>query len=419
MKRRGFLGGAAGLAGAAMLPELARPAIAQGRKKISFLTWNIIDAAAVINGWIKDFTATRPGVEVEWLDKKGPDLPVFYQTQLAAGTPPDVINTQGALWLEYASDGALLDLTPYMAKHPDVKARFNADYLANWVYQGKNFMLPWYIAKTLLFYNKTMFKAAGLSGPAQSFDELMAQAEKMGGANTRGFITLNFDWLYWPLFKMNGIELLTPDLKKTAFDTPKMVEVVERLSKGTAGTAIDKISWTGRWVEPLGAFASGKIGMLHAHSPAYFFIKGQGTWINRDTLGVGQMPGYWSVPNSHGLGISKGSRDPDLAWEWISFITDAPQAAKLANDRKILSGNTEVDKALLARMKTEDPVAEAVLETQLEHTDRMCGNWLLGDDARVKEAFYPELQNALLGRKKPASAIKAADRKVSRVLRRG
>ena len=39
-------------------------------------------------------------------------MPVFYQTQLVAGTPPDVINTQGALWVEYAANGALLDLTP-------------------------------------------------------------------------------------------------------------------------------------------------------------------------------------------------------------------------------------------------------------------------------------------------------------------
>ena len=68
---------------------------------------------------------------------------------------------------------------------------------------------------------------------------------------------------------MNSVELLTPDLKHPAFDTPAVIEVIQRLAKGTAGQAIDKISWTGRWVEPLGAFSSGRIGMLHAHSPAY------------------------------------------------------------------------------------------------------------------------------------------------------
>ena len=112
--------------------------------------------------------------------------------------------------------GALLDLTPYLTAHPDVKARFNPDYLNNWVWEGKNWLVPFYIAKTLLFYNKPLFQKAGLAGPATSFDELLAHAAKIGagGEDQTGFLTLNFDWLYWALFRMNNIELLTPDLKQ-------------------------------------------------------------------------------------------------------------------------------------------------------------------------------------------------------------
>ena len=80
----------------------------------------------------------HPGVEIEWLDKKGPDLPAFYQTQIAGGTPPDVVDLQGGIGIEYAAQGALLDLTPYLTAHPDVKARYNPDYLRNWVWEGKN-----------------------------------------------------------------------------------------------------------------------------------------------------------------------------------------------------------------------------------------------------------------------------------------
>ncbi len=165
----------AAIAGAG-LATLARPAIAQATKQVSILTWNIPDAKPLMDQWIKDFTATRPGVEVQWLDKKGPDLPAFYQTQLVAGTPPDVIDLQGGLGIEYAAQGALTDLTPMLTQHTDVKARFNPDYLANWVYDGKSYMLPFYVSKTLLFYNKTLFGKAGLAGPPQSFDEILTQA---------------------------------------------------------------------------------------------------------------------------------------------------------------------------------------------------------------------------------------------------
>ena len=104
--RRTLLKTAAAATATGVGTALSFPAIGQGTKKISFLTWNIIDQKELIEGWIKRFQSTRPGVEVEWLDKKGPEFGPFYQTQLTAGTPPDVINTQGALGLEYAAQGA-------------------------------------------------------------------------------------------------------------------------------------------------------------------------------------------------------------------------------------------------------------------------------------------------------------------------
>lgn len=411
LKRRTILQAGAGLV-------LAAPAIAQTRRRISFLTWNIIDQEPLIRGWIASFERANPGAEVEWLDKKGPELPPFYQTQLAAGTPPDVINTQGALWLEYAAGGALLDMTPLIAQDEGMRGRFNAEYLANWTYEGRNFMLPFYITKTLLFFNKPMFQRAGLSGPPQSFDQILEFAGKMGQGDASGFLTLNFDWLYWPLFAMNGIELLTPDLRRTAFNTPKAIEVVEKLARASDTGAINKISWTGRWVEPNGAFAAGNVGMLHAHSPAYFFIKGQGSWITPDSLGVANMPGGYSTPNSHGLGISKGSRNPELAWAFLKHITANEQASQFATQRRILTGNTAVDQALLASLRTQDPQVYAVLTTQLENTDKMVGKWPLANDARVKDAFWAELQSALLGRKPARQALADADRRVTRELGR-
>ena len=413
MKRRTFLAATASAA-------LAAPAIAQSSKKLTFLSWNIVDQADMLKRWFAAFTAEHPGVEIEWLDKKGPDVPPFYQTQLAAGSPPDVVDLQGGIGIEYAAQGALLDLTPYLTAHPDVRARFNPDYLHNWVWEGKNWLVPFYVAKTLLFYNKKLFQLAGLSGPATTFDELLSYAGKIGagGEDQTGFLTLNFDWLYWALFKMNGVELLSPDMKQPAFDTPQMAEVTERFAKATAGTAVNKISWTGRWVEPLGAFASGKVGMLNAHSSAYFFLKGQGAWINPDTLGIGELPGNWSVPSLHGYAISKGSKNPDLAWAFVEFCTARKQAEEMALSRRILTAYTDVDQELMTKLAKDEPLAHAVMQTQIEHTDKLCGNWPLPTDSRVKDAFYPELQNALLGRKDAKTALKEADRKVARELRR-
>jgi ABC-type glycerol-3-phosphate transport system substrate-binding protein len=415
MDRRTVLKSGLAAAGSLAMPAYLR---AQSNKKISILTWNIADQEALFKQEFDDFKKENPGVEIEWLDKKGPDLPAFYQTQLVAGTAPDVIDIQGALWVEWAVNGALLDLTPYFQQDPAFVKLFNPDYMSSFVYEKKNYLVPFYVTKTLLFTNKTLLKEAELSAPPKSFDELLTFSQAMAKGEKTGFLTLNFDWLYWPLMKMNGVELLTPDLKKPAFNTAGTIEIVERLAKATASGAINKISWTGRWVEPNSAFSSGTVGMMHAHSAAYFFVKGQGSWINPDTLGVAQTPGDWSTPTNHGFAVSKTSKNPDLAFALIKHMTSVKWATRFAQIRRMLTANVEADKACLASVKADDALAYAVLQTQLEHTDKMTGNWPLASDAQVKEAFWPEFQNGVLGRKDPKTALADAERAVARVLRR-
>lgn len=415
MQRRQLLKSTAAFSAAA---TLSAPALAQAPRKISFLTWNLVHLESHIKGWIQGFTSARPGVEVEWIDKKGPELPVYYQTQLVAGTPPDVIDIQGALGLEYAAQGALVDLTPLFAAEAAVKGRYDQDYLSNWVFEGKNYMVPYYVSKTLLFWNKTRFKEVGLDKPPTSFDEIMAAADKIKGGEKTGLLTLNFDWLYWPLMMTNGVDLLSKDLKTATFKTAKAEEVLTRLAAATKSGAINSISWNGRWVEPNEAFATGNVGMLQAHAPAFFWIKGKGPWINGETLGAAQMPGDWATPNSHGLGISKGSKNTDLAWEFVKYLTDNDVATKLARTASVLTGNKAVDQATLALFQKDDPLAYQVLKTQVEHTDKMCGNWRLGNDSRVKDAFWPEFQSAMLGRKDAKTALADAERRVVRELKR-
>ena len=163
---------------------LALAAARHGRragKEDQPLTWNIPYLEDLFQAWVEEFQKKHPGVDVEWLDKKGPELPTFYQTQLVAGTPPDIINTQGRSGSNTPPTAALHRPDALSRRTRMCKDRFNPDYLANWAYEGKNYMFPFYITKTLLFCNKTMFKEAGLSGPPQTFDEMMAYAAEDGG----------------------------------------------------------------------------------------------------------------------------------------------------------------------------------------------------------------------------------------------
>jgi ABC-type glycerol-3-phosphate transport system substrate-binding protein len=158
--------------------------------------------------------------------------------------------------------------------------------------------------------------------------------------------------------------------------------------------------------------------MLHAHSASYFFVKGQGKWINPDTLGAVELPTDWSTPTNHGFGVSKSSKNPDLAFAMIKHLTGNKWATAFTKARRVLTANVEADKAGLANVQNEDPLAYTVLQTQLAHTDKLTGNWPLPNDAQIKDAFWPEFQNAVLGRKDAKTALADAEKAVTRVLRR-
>ena len=118
------------------------PGTAEAQRNISLLTWNIPIYKEKIEGWVADFKKIHPDVQVEWLDKKGPDWGPFYQTQLVAGTAPDVIDVQGGLWLEYAANNGLVDLGPYLTRDPELKDYYNARILPSWNYEGRQYMVP-------------------------------------------------------------------------------------------------------------------------------------------------------------------------------------------------------------------------------------------------------------------------------------
>lgn len=388
-------------------------------KKLTLLTWNLPIYEEKFRGWIADFEELHPDFTVEWLDKKGTEFGAFYQTQLVAGTAPDIIDVQGMLWAEYAANDGLVPLDPYLEAEPEVLERYNPAGLELWQYDGKQYMLPYYFSKTLLVYNKELFAEAGLDGPPENFDQLIDYAYKIKetGEGRAGFITLNFDWLYWSLMAMNGIELLNEDMTEAAFNTPEMVDVVTRLAQATTDGAISNISWTGRWVEPNNAFAAGDIGMYQGHGAALFWIMGQADWANADTLGVVEWPGGWGVPNAHGLGISASTPYPDEAFDFIKIALNSEWQTIMADNFTILTLHEAVDQALIAGM--DDPLKAATLELSLANMDKQTGNWVTPLDARIKDAFWPDIQAALLGQRDPAEAVADAERKVNRVLRRG
>jgi ABC-type glycerol-3-phosphate transport system substrate-binding protein len=388
-------------------------------KEISFLTWNLPHYEDAIMGWVADFEAKFPNAKAKWIDRKGSELPTYFQTQLAGGTAPDIIEIQSVLWYEYADKGVLMPLTPYLNKEPAIKDRFTpSSFEAASRFGDAYFLLPTYVPSSLLFMNKPMFAAAGLSGAPQTPEQLLSYAEKLTSGQNSGFVTLNFDWLYWPLFRANGVRILTDDKSKAAFNTPAAVQVLKNLARLTKSGAIPGVAWTGRWAEPNGAFGAGSIGMHHAHTPALASFMSQSEWANNDTVGIDTFPGGWSVPNYHGVGIVSTTKQADLAWEFIKVMTNEKWAESMIRVIGPLSGNAAADRAVInnAEFKKEHPLTVKMFETQLSPKLKLTGLTNIAEDAQVKDAVYRNFQKAIFGEVSAEKALADAEKAVNGIL---
>jgi multiple sugar transport system substrate-binding protein len=113
-----------------------------------------------------------------------------YAKAIAAGKPPDVfISTAPDYVGQFCHNGTVLDMTAYLkAANIDVAKTFPAASLVYTQYQGKQCALPLLTDAYGLFYNKTLFAKAGISGPPKTFSELITDAKKLTVKNPDGSI---------------------------------------------------------------------------------------------------------------------------------------------------------------------------------------------------------------------------------------
>ena len=344
MKRRTVLQAALAGATALALPHASR---AQTVGKLSYLTWNIADQEQLFKEEFADFRSANPGVEIEWLDKKGPELPAFYQTQLVAGTPPDIVDIQGGIGSnarprrahgshalsEEGAGGARL-----------VQSRISRELGVS----GQELHASLLCRQDACFTTTSRCSRRPASASAANLRRASELRQKMAPKGEKtGFLTLNFDWLYWPLFKMNGIDLLTPDMKKPASIRRRWPS--PRQPRQGAAEGCDQQDRLDRTLG--GAQRRFRRPALSACStpipPSYFFVKGAGVLDQRRARSASaRRRVIGSTPNNHGFAISKSAKNPELAWAFINIVTgDANGPAVSRRAASSRPANVEADRA--------------------------------------------------------------------------
>jgi raffinose/stachyose/melibiose transport system substrate-binding protein len=127
-----------------------------------------------------EFTAMHPNVTIKIEQIQNEDLQrTRIPTALQSGDAPDLFQQWGGgEMIAQADAGYLMDLTDLVA---DDVTRLGGT-VAPWQYDGKTYGLPFQFGVEGIWYRKSLFEQAGISGTPTTMDELNADVQKLKDA---------------------------------------------------------------------------------------------------------------------------------------------------------------------------------------------------------------------------------------------
>lgn len=188
---------------------------------------------------------------------------------------PDILASDVVYTPNYTKQGLFQDLSAEIKSLPYASsvAKSHLDVAS---YQGKTYAVPHKLDSSVLFYNKDLFRKAGLDPekPPKNFDEILTYARAI--TNLGNGIT-GFDiagscggcgvYTLFPYAWAAGVKVLSDDGKKADIDNPTFKQIFGLYKQLTDEKLVDSSDKTQDGSTWPNNFIAGKVGMLPLGSP--------------------------------------------------------------------------------------------------------------------------------------------------------
>ncbi|CAH1208274.1 hypothetical protein PAECIP111892_03081 [Paenibacillus auburnensis] len=249
-----------------------------------------------------------------------------YWTMLEAGATggslPDVFWMHSNEIYRYASNGMLLDLSDRIKSSQSVKLENYPEGL-NQIYnfQDKQYAIPKDFDTIGLWYNKTMFDAAGVKHPDETWtwDDLYSAAKVLTKDGVYGFLApLHNQEGYYNFIYQNGGTVITDD-KQSGYDDPKTIEALEYYvnfaKEGLSPAVFDD-------AERAELIKNGKVAMGYFGSwNLSGFTENEYMAKNFDVAVLPKKEKQASIYNGLGHAIAYNTKHPEEAWQFVEFLS--------------------------------------------------------------------------------------------------
>jgi multiple sugar transport system substrate-binding protein len=329
----------------------------------------------------------------------------FVQRQEAKAGDCDVFRSDVIWTAEFASQGWLYDMTPYVNR---IKDRLLQSSLQTATYDGKTWGVPSYTNAALLYYRKDK-----VAQPPATWQEVYKQAASSGGIVFQGapYEGLTCDWL--ELAFAAGGSVISADGKKATIDSPQNVAATKLMADAVKSGAAPKAVSTYMEPESLSAWQTGKHAFMRNWPYAYGIS--QDTDKLKGKFGVAPLPAYAGAGRASILGggnsvISTFSKNPGGALAVVDFLASQDWQTTLTAEFSQMSPfkATYDQPAVKKALPFANEVRQAIEQARARPVSPVY--------PQISQAIYRNVNDALAGRTSPAQAMQRAQADIERAL---
>ncbi|MEV6759957.1 sugar ABC transporter substrate-binding protein [Streptomyces sp. NPDC051105] len=373
---------------------------------ITFQTWNLrANFKPYFEGLVAEFEKKYPDTHVKWIDQPAEGYADKISADAAGGTLPDVVNVSPDLVAPLAKAGLALDLDKAAATY---KPEYLEGAWASHQIPGMSgtYAFPWYLNTGPLFYNKTLFKQAGLdpAQPPKTYDDLFADALKMAQQSDGKVATLaNIPTI--EDFGRYGVELMDKQGTGFAFNDAKGIELLTKYKELYDAKALDPQALTATPESSGKKFLTEAVAMNPGSALDLANFQKQAPNLYKN-IGITDQITSTGHVNMYVMGVMVNSKTKHTpaAVAFAHFVTDAQNQMSFAKKVAIFPSTagslddpyfTEEDGTDETRVRV---AAAKSLESAVNYTPVLFSE-------QMKTALRNEVARALQGKESPKTAL--------------
>ena len=329
--------------------QATSPRVRAAQTILTLVHWGDDTEDKIVADLVAAFQARHPEIRVQRINPGNPpDVTRKVQTMAAAGDAPDVFQMNFDRVAGWAARGLLEPLAPFIAHdaqaadpdalrladlYPNVADCFRYDADERVTGKGVLYGLPKDFTTVGFYYNKDLFRRAGLAEPPAegwTWDEFLRACREIGKLPN----CFGADFVTWEAMLRIYLWTLDADITRDGFKTydfsdPRVVAALERL-KGWFDEGRTLASAKTQIETSADPFLSGRVGLAGPFGrwkvPVYRLIE-DFDWDFAPLPHAAGRPPANGVFTS-GLGMSSASRHKDAAWKLMRFLL-GPQGQRL------------------------------------------------------------------------------------------